>query len=276
MISEMLELKSVIAPFGKRSAAFLVDAALGYGSAIVLWIVFHNWLFVVGLLYMLLKDGVGGRSLGKLVFGLQTVDLNTGNACNIPQSASRNLPLALVVFCPVELIVAAMSPESFRIGDYLAGTIVIETARIDEHPVEEAVDLSHPTEGLDRLSEITGMDVDSAWRPSDDSMVPVEPSQRLTPSAHLTLNVPPEAGPEAVDDAFWTFMNRFSEDIVRELSPEELDQRCRELQHRFRQLDMTRVGVTEPYDPKMDDDEKREFIRRHVVAVTSARDELTQ
>jgi hypothetical protein len=173
--------------------------------------------------------------------------------------------------------VSAVSPESFRIGDYLAQTLVIEMEKAKAEEAAQAVDLSHPTEGLERLSEITGMDVGESldFGTSDDALdAATSESQRLAPEPHLTLALPEEANREAVDDAYWSFMNRFSEDVVRELSPEELDQRCRELTARFQHLDMAQLGVRVEYSRRLSDRHKREFIHQHVLAVNKARDAL--
>jgi uncharacterized RDD family membrane protein YckC len=272
----MFDLEGVIAPFGKRTCAFLIDAGVTLLIMLLIWMIIGGWFVLFALVYLLVRDGAHGQSVGKRVMDLQVVDHNTAQPCNLPQSVLRNVPIALVIFCPVELVVAAMSPESFRVGDYLAGTLVIEKKK-GEGREPSGVDLSHPTEGLERLSEITGMDIDSSlnWGASDDSLAALQAAGgRMKPEPHLTLQVSEQANADAVDEAYWSFMNRFSDDAVRDLSSEELDQRCRELIVRFQHLDMAQLGITIEYSRKLSDREKRDLIYQHVTAVSTARDAL--
>lgn len=279
MLDEMFDLEGIIAPFGKRAAAFLVDYGIGCAICAVIWVFLHHWLAVIGMAYVLVRDGLpGGQSIGKRLLGLQVVGSSTGQPCNLLQSVIRNLPIVLGVFVPVELVVAAMSPESFRVGDYLSGTFVIEKekARAQERA---GVDLSHPTEGLERLSEITGMDVDTSLKldaPALQSDAPVGVVPKISPQPYDALALRHDAGRDEIDDAYWGFMNKYSDDVVRDLGSEELDQRCRELLVRFQKLDMRQLGVNIAYNRKLSDKEKRQFIHQHVVALNNARDSLLQ
>lgn len=98
-------------------------------------------------LYLLLRDSVRGKSLGKLAVGLQVVDLN-GRPCGPWRSIVRNLIFVLpgavtyaifsdlvwvplrklfVVFYLIEYLAMRFSAEGRRFGDRWAGTQVVDT-----------------------------------------------------------------------------------------------------------------------------------------------------
>lgn len=84
--------------------------------------------FCFALCYLLFKDGVGGRSIGKMLNGLITLGPD-GAPCTLLQSFKRNLPLLL----PVVPWIAAGQIWGFqttRVGDAWAGSHVeiLETA----------------------------------------------------------------------------------------------------------------------------------------------------
>ena len=141
----------------KRIAAFLVDLAFVSLVSFFLLGDLSSRMAEKGLmpaalifegLYLLLRDGLfKGRSLGKLVVGIQAVDLN-GNPCGFWRSVLRNLifvapgaiawsifsalvlGLILRIFSVIYLIeylALRSSPEARRLGDRLAKTRVIDT-----------------------------------------------------------------------------------------------------------------------------------------------------
>ncbi len=87
---------------------------------------------VWGLLYTLLKDGLGrGQSLGKRLTGLMVVKLENSEPCTFGVSALRNLTLILQNLVPhvgflIEPIVTLVHERGQRLGDLLANTQVIE------------------------------------------------------------------------------------------------------------------------------------------------------
>ena len=85
-------------------ASFLVAVPLGFG-------------------YFLLRDGLRAGSLGKRVCGLRVVDVRTGAPCRPLQSLVRNLLLLAVG--TVELLVPFFRSDGRRIGDTVAGTLVV-------------------------------------------------------------------------------------------------------------------------------------------------------
>jgi len=86
------------------ACSFLVALPLGFG-------------------YFLLRDGLSGGSLGKRICGLRVVDARTGEPCRLVQSVVRNL--LLVAIGAVDLVVPFFRPDGRRIGDTVAGTVVV-------------------------------------------------------------------------------------------------------------------------------------------------------
>lgn len=118
------------ADVGKRGSAAAVDGLLivtswflyrHYGSALYLF---------AGLLYVLSRDSISGRSIGKVCFGLLVIDLQTGRPCGPIGSAMRNivfvLPGANLVAVFLEAASIMRDPQGQRLGDRLAQTQVVE------------------------------------------------------------------------------------------------------------------------------------------------------
>ena len=78
----------------------------------------------VAVLYLLLRDGIGGQSLGKLLVGLVVINVPTGRLCTWKESALRNvfvlIPGANVVAIVLESITLIRDPQGQRLGDRLA------------------------------------------------------------------------------------------------------------------------------------------------------------
>jgi uncharacterized RDD family membrane protein YckC len=85
---------------------------------------------IVGALYLLLRDAVRGQSLGKLLFGLVVISLETGRPAGLGSSVRRNLVLLLpganVAALFLEVITLARDVQGQRLGDRLAQTQVVE------------------------------------------------------------------------------------------------------------------------------------------------------
>ena len=114
----------------KRLLAASVDGI----PAIAAWFLYRNteslWGAAVAVLYLLLRDGIGGQSLGKLLVGLVVVNVRTGRLCTWKDSALRNvfalIPGANVVAIFLESITIIRDPQGQRLGDRIAQTQVIE------------------------------------------------------------------------------------------------------------------------------------------------------
>lgn len=74
------------------------------------------------------KDAIKGQSPAKRILGLIVLNNTTGQIASPIQCVVRNITLVL---CPIEVIVATISPER-RIGDYIAGTrVAIDNKSLD-------------------------------------------------------------------------------------------------------------------------------------------------
>ena len=86
--------------------------------------------FVLGAVYLLLRDVVNGQSIGKLMFGLAVVDLETGQRTSWRGAIRRNLVLLLpganlaAVFLEARTILT--DAQGQRLGDRIAQTQVVE------------------------------------------------------------------------------------------------------------------------------------------------------
>ena len=118
------------APVEKRALAATIDGLL-ITTTLVLYLVsaFLPYL-LIGALYVLLRDGVAGRSVGKFLCGLVVINLKTGRPCGQGASISRNalllLPGANVVAVFLEASTIVRDPQGLRLGDRFAWTQVIE------------------------------------------------------------------------------------------------------------------------------------------------------
>ena len=125
-----------------RIAAFVIDAlglslllvlpatVISYGSA---WLgtstrgVNYVWwgAFLILCIGILLRDGIGGRSPGKKLFGLR-LQTATGERCGYGRSALRNLPLIIPGWNMLEVVMVLFTRRSRRTGDLIAKTSVGE------------------------------------------------------------------------------------------------------------------------------------------------------
>jgi len=103
--------------------------------------------FYAGVAYLLISDGLfDGRSIGKMLIGLRVVSANGNEPCSMRESIMRNSPLGaglllyklpwigwifLVFISAVEFLILLGSKNSMRLGDELAGTMVIERMKRD-------------------------------------------------------------------------------------------------------------------------------------------------
>jgi len=88
--------------------------------------------------YFVLRDAFGGKSIGKLLTGLTTINITAKRRARLADSVLRNLPFAFVAFPVVGwaayLVIAAVAGAQIALGaqerlcDSLAGTIVVSDA----------------------------------------------------------------------------------------------------------------------------------------------------
>lgn len=128
--------RGLISPYAKADVRKRLTAAFLDGLMVVtLCLVSRSlgWLsLAVGGVYLLLRDAIGGQSIGKLLLGLVVIDLETGRASSFSGSMKRNLLLLLpganVVAIFLETRTIITDPQGQRLGDKLAQTHVVEGA----------------------------------------------------------------------------------------------------------------------------------------------------
>ena len=248
----------------------MIDAATALGLCAALRALTPSPAYWLGLLYLVGRDAIGGgRSLGKRILDLEVV-LQDDRVHKLAALLLRNLTLIPPVLL-VELLVAAFAHDQRRIGDVLARTALrpgksrprphaTAPRRPRRQPVPKEVKPSPPQES-----------------PSPDP--PSEPpaSNTTPPPAMLSprdiLGLEEGADEDAIEDAYWDFMDRYSEDAVKDIDENELDRRCRELADRFRTLKLTCASPI-VYNQSLPMERKREFVHQFVIAVNAARDKL--
>jgi uncharacterized RDD family membrane protein YckC len=108
----------------------MIDSLLVATSGVFAQILQSPWFLVVGGLYLLLRDSVQGQSLGKLLFGLVVISLETGRPATLSHSVRRNmlflLPGANIAAAFLEARTLVRDVQGQRLGDRLAHTQVIE------------------------------------------------------------------------------------------------------------------------------------------------------
>ena len=114
----------------KRLCGSAVDSLLVTACWLGYWNAGSVPLAVTALLYLLLRDSIGGQSIGKLLVGQVVVDVDTGRRCRVGGSVKRNLMLVIpganlaALFLEVRTLV--QDSQGQRLGDRLAHTQVIE------------------------------------------------------------------------------------------------------------------------------------------------------
>lgn len=86
-------------------------------------------LFGVIYAFFFCKDCINGRSLAKRIVGHQVINHKTGLPAGPWRCVVRNL---FTIFWPIEVIVALANPGR-RIGDFVAGTEVVEYEHVVEY-----------------------------------------------------------------------------------------------------------------------------------------------
>ena len=131
-----------IPEIGKRIKAFLVDAGITFVSFLpvsvwnVGWLSPQAFVMYLGILYFLFRDGSKtGQSIGKKALNIRVVHLATLVPCSRIRSLVRQLLLLLPPFggllLLVELLIIVTRQDGRRIGDFLTGTIVIDSEPTD-------------------------------------------------------------------------------------------------------------------------------------------------
>jgi uncharacterized RDD family membrane protein YckC len=135
-------LVALVALWGLSGAAYDDELRQGLVYSISMMLEF-------GLLgYLLFKDSVKGLSLGKRITECRVVDFKTGVAIGPGKSAARNFLYLIPLMALVELAFASTRNDRRRIGDLIAGTIVVtgnpnQIDGVEQVPETSAVNLAN-------------------------------------------------------------------------------------------------------------------------------------
>jgi len=116
----------VVAILAAAVPAFYAQEALGGAWQVAAFVLFFLVL-AMSALYAYARDGVRGQSLGRLLLGIQVVDIDTGKPIGPAGSFKREL--VLHVLLPVELLLLLTDPRRQRLGDRWARTLVVKIDR---------------------------------------------------------------------------------------------------------------------------------------------------
>jgi len=264
---------------GQRFVALLLDLAIALALALVAWSLtlwHHKWIMgVVSLVFFVLRDALpGGQSPGKRIMHLKTHDTVSLMPCGVIQSLRRNLTLVIPLFWPVELFLLGMGAEAKRLGDWLANTEVTRVRRpvYMEEITDEALISRAPPVVISPAPEP---------EPVEDAPPPPPPKPdggfpKQVPTPEEALGVSEGCPEEVVEQAYWDFVDRYSDDAVENMGADQLRELCLELNERFERFDLTLAGLDLGYDENMTELQMRQFIHGHFIVVNRARDALSQ
>ena len=114
----------------RRFLAAAVDGSLVV-TAVSLYTATGAVPFLVGAaVYVVMRDAIAGRSVGKFMFGLVVIHLESGRPASGMPSLRRNLlfllPGANLVALGLESVTIVRDPQGQRLGDRLAQTQVVD------------------------------------------------------------------------------------------------------------------------------------------------------
>lgn len=122
--------------FGALALSLVSVTAKALGPAVIAVVVVASVVPV--LYYVAFEMATGGRSLGKLIFGLRVVDLD-GVPVGLSDSLVRNL-VRIVDFLPLLYGIGVVSmfagSQPRRLGDLAAGTVVVHDHGLRRLPTE--------------------------------------------------------------------------------------------------------------------------------------------
>jgi hypothetical protein len=126
---------ALVSPYPKANVEKrLLAAAIDGLLVMTAWFLYQNLNSIAplagGAAYLLLRDAVGGQSIGKILSGLTVIRVQTGRPCSVMDSVRRNamllVPGANVVAVFFEAVTILRDRQGQRLGDRLAQTQVVE------------------------------------------------------------------------------------------------------------------------------------------------------
>ena len=189
---------------GDRSADLASADPEKAGAVVVLFLALFMLFQLVAEwgYFVLCEMATGGRSLGKAVVGLRVVS-DGGGALTLRASLARNL-LRIADVLPSSylagLVTMIVSPEGKRLGDIVAGTVVI---RLDAAPVVKPV---RPTQNLDPAE----------FRFDRSDLEKLGPGERtlLRQTLRRLDDLTPDRAEEALDRACAVFCERLAQEAI--------------------------------------------------------------
>ena len=127
--------RGFVSPYAKADVRRRLLAATIDGLVVVTCcLLYQNTGFAsylaAGAAYLLLRDAFRGQSIGKFLFGLVVISVETGRPSSLAGSVRRNLLLLLpganIVAIFLEARMLVNDPQGQRLGDRLAQTQVVE------------------------------------------------------------------------------------------------------------------------------------------------------
>jgi len=124
----------LVSPYAKADIRKRISAAVLDGlllvSSVMLYQRFDSMSFLaIGAIYLVVRD-LRGQSIGKLLFGLVVIDLETGRRATLSASLRRNVVLIVpgvnIAAVVLEFLTIVRDPQGQRLGDRLAQTQVVE------------------------------------------------------------------------------------------------------------------------------------------------------
>nr|WP_208406902.1 RDD family protein [Amycolatopsis granulosa] len=178
---EAVVLELPVAQLASRAAAFALDVAIQAAALLIFAVVLllagtHDEALLGALalgFFVLVRIGypvlfetlTRGRTLGKMAMGLRVVR-DDGGPVRFRHALTRALAGVIVDFGPVllwsavALFVSLSSPRSKRVGDYLAGTVVIRQRAAQ--PVAPAIEMPPALAGWAAQLDLTALTDDLA------------------------------------------------------------------------------------------------------------------
>ena len=117
----------------------MLAAAIDFGGSALFWALLYQLGFpVMGMLltsaYILFRDSLSGKSLGKRMRKLCAINIDSEKVCNWQDSFMRNLFLAVPILgflvLAVEFFFAFKDQDYRRLGDHFAHTLVIDESSL--------------------------------------------------------------------------------------------------------------------------------------------------
>jgi uncharacterized RDD family membrane protein YckC len=127
--------RGLASPYAKADVHRRMAAATVDGPLILSCVLFYATtesmlLLLAGAGYALLRDAVGGQSVGRFVYSLMVIRLDTGRPAGARSSVQRNIVLLIpganipAVF--LEALTVVRDPKGARLGDRIALTQVVD------------------------------------------------------------------------------------------------------------------------------------------------------